>query len=202
MYSDSKEWYSDAYVSPDFLRYERFWRYLSRGKQNPARKPGLFEKIGKGCHGTGMWRGGAGSSRRGRPTSPSADSFPFGADTSPHQTAEIGRGNGPLVDKNHAAVAAAFFRPDLEQRRNGPAIIGDERQLPDGSCEQDRTIVLPQKASVFPITQAVNCERSIATQASGHIGRDVFIQQELEHFSGGMICGEGIRRLGAACASG
>ena len=27
-------------------------------------EPGLFEEIGKGCHGTAMWRGAAGSSRR------------------------------------------------------------------------------------------------------------------------------------------
>ena len=44
MYSDSKEWYLDAHVSPDFRGNEAFWRYLSRGKTKPGKVAGSVQK--------------------------------------------------------------------------------------------------------------------------------------------------------------
>src|SRR5215472_1943763 len=50
-----------------------------------------------------------------------------------HQASVVRRGNRPLIHKDNATVPPLFFSPTLQQWRNRPPIVGDQRQSPLGS---------------------------------------------------------------------
>ena len=53
-----------------------------------------------------------------------------------YQASVIRRGNRPLIHKDNATVPPLFFSPTLQQWRNRPPIVGDQRQSPLGSLWQ------------------------------------------------------------------
>lgn len=49
-------------------------------------------------------------------------------DQGPDETPNVRRGDRLLIHENNPVVASPLFCPGLEQGRNGPSIIGDQRQ--------------------------------------------------------------------------
>ena len=103
---------------------------------------------------------------------------------SPHQTTDISRGDGPLIDKDHPSVVSALLRPGFEQRRDGPSVIGDEGQPLRTRLLQTSRVVSPKKLTVFPLRHTPDRMQSIsALEATRDVWRDMLIEKELQHFS-------------------
>ena len=120
----------------------------------------------------------------------------------PDQTSDIRGRNRFFIHENHAAVVSLFFRPDLEQGRNRPPVIGNKRQSLGGGFAQTSVVLLSQEIPIFPFHQVANFHRAIAaTQTLRYVRRDVLIEKKLEHFSFLPLYREQTPRPEATCAS-
>ena len=101
-----------------------------------------------------------------------------GADQSP----DVGRGDGLVVDEDDAGVGTALFGPGFEQRWDGAAVVGDEGEALRCGGAQAGCVVLAEESAVVPVGDAVDEEVAVtATEAAGHRGRDVLVEEKLEH---------------------
>src|ERR1035441_2238668 len=81
-------------------------------------------------------------------------------------------------------MPSPFFCPRLEQRGNGPAVVGNERQPLGGSFQQAGGIFLAQEVTILPFRHPMHDQRTVATfETICQFGRDMFIQKKLEHLS-------------------
>ena len=94
----------------------------------------------------------------------------------PNQSADVRRGDGLIVHEDYAGMVASFFRPCLEQWRNRPPVIGNQRQSPGCCFSQAGGVILPEKAPLLPFRHGVSDDRPIpAAEASCYVRRDLLI---------------------------
>lgn len=72
--------------------------------------------------------------------------------------ANVSGGDGLVVDEDDTAMVPTSFPPGFEQRRNGPAVVGDKRQSHFGGMFQTHRIVLSQESTVLPLRHGMNDE--------------------------------------------
>src|SRR5208282_5286463 len=97
----------------------------------------------------------------------------------PHQDSNVRRRDGLCVDENYTAMLSPFFCPRLEQRGNGPAVVGNQRQLSGVGFQQAGRIFLAQEVTLLPFRHPMQYRRPVATSETiCHFGRDMFIQKK------------------------
>src|SRR5208282_3834979 len=102
----------------------------------------------------------------------------------PDQPADVRRRNSLFVYKDYPAMAASLFRPGLEQRRNRPSIISNQRQTLRRGLSQAGGIILSKKVAAFPLHHRMNGQRLIpAAQANRYLRRNMFVEKQPEHLS-------------------
>src|ERR1017187_1630834 len=94
----------------------------------------------------------------------------------PNQPADVRRGDCLIVHEDHAGMVASFFRPCLEQWRNRPPVIGNQRQSPGCGFSQAGGVILPEEVPLLPLRHGVSDDRPIpAAEASCYVRRDLLI---------------------------
>src|SRR5271157_774195 len=123
-------------------------------------------------------------------------------DQCPHQASNVRWRDGLFVDEDYTTVLSPFFCPRLEQRGNGPTVVGNQRQPFGGSFQQASGIFLAQEVATLPFRHPMHDQRTVATSETIlYFGRDMFIQKKLEHLSFSPVWWKRIRSPGAACVS-